>query len=94
VNGSAFHTFSVAQAGAVDMTLTAAAPPSTIVMGIGLGTVVEARCVLLAGAAAEVPAGAAAQLSGIVSAGTLCADVHDAGHQTTAVSYTLIVTHP
>jgi hypothetical protein len=93
VKGSAFHPFSVSQTGNVDVTLTAATP-STIVMGIGLGTIVESQCALLPGASADVHAGVSAPLSGIVTAGTLCAEVHDAGHQTTPVDYTLTVTHP
>lgn len=74
------------------MTLTAATP--SIVMGIGLGTVADSLCTLLPGASTNAQPGAAAQLAGIVSTGTLCADVYDVGNQTTPVSYTLTVTHP
>jgi hypothetical protein len=34
------------------------------------------------------------QLSGLVTIGTLCVDVRDAGNQTGTVSYTILVTHP
>jgi hypothetical protein len=94
INGSVFHTFAVSQTGEVDVTLSAAAPSPTVVMGIGLGTIVESQCSLLPGASANVQPGASAQLSGIVTAGTLCAEIHDAGNQTAPVSYTLSVTHP
>jgi len=74
------------------VTLTAATP--SIVMGIGLGTVVDSLCTLLPGASMDVQPGASAQLAGIVSAGTLCAEIYDVGNQGTPVSYTLTVTHP
>jgi hypothetical protein len=94
VNGRAFHMFSVSQTGEVDVMLGAAAPSPAIVMGIGLGTIVESQCALLPGASANVQPGASAQLSGIGTAGTLCAEIHDAGTQTGPVTYTLSVTHP
>jgi hypothetical protein len=94
VGGSAFNTFTVAQAGQVDVTLTAAAPPATITMGIGLGAPGDSRCVLFAGAVANTPAGVAPQLSGTVSPATLCVEVHDLGNQTAPVTYTVTVTHP
>jgi hypothetical protein len=94
INGSAFHAFSVSQSGEVDVTLTAAAPPSTIVMGIGLGMVVDSICERLPGATASVPSGSSAQLAGIVTPGTLCAEVFDVGNQAAPVSYTITVTHP
>ena len=94
VAGSAFNTFTVSQAGQVDVTLTAAAPPSTIVMGIALGEPADAACVLFAGASVSTPAGSSPQLSGMVSPGTLCVEVHDLGNQTAPVAYTVTVTHP
>ena len=93
VGGSAYHTFSVAQAGEVDLTLTAAAP-STIVMDVGIGTVADSACVVMAGASGPAQPGASPQLTGMVSPGTLCAAISDAGNQSAAVTYTLTVTHP
>jgi hypothetical protein len=94
IAGSAFHTFTVSQAGQVDVTLTAAAPPATIVMGVGLGEPADAKCVLFAGALASTPAGTSPQLSGTVSPASLCVEVHDLGNQTAPVTYTVTVTHP
>jgi hypothetical protein len=94
IAGSASHTFTVSQAGEVDVTLAAAAPPSTIVMGLGLGEPAESKCVPFAGALTSTPAGTSPQLSGTVSPGTLCVEVHDIGNQTAPVTYTLTVTHP
>jgi hypothetical protein len=94
VGGSAYHTFSVTATGQVDLTLTAATPPSTITMGVGIGVVSDANCVDVAGASGRAQPGAAAQVSGTVSPGTLCAEIHDVGNQAAPVSYTLTVTHP
>ncbi len=94
VRGSAFHTFSVTQTGQVDLTLTAAAPPATIVMGVGIGVVSDANCVDVPGGSGLAQPGASAQVSGTVSPGTLCAEIHDVGNQSAPVTYTLSVTHP
>ena len=94
IAGSAFHTFTVSQAGEVDATLTAAAPPSTIVMGFGLGEPADSTCVPFAGAERSTPAGASPQLLGTVSPATLCVEVHDIGNQTAPVTYTVTVIHP
>jgi hypothetical protein len=94
IGGSAFHSFAVTVTGTIDVTLTVAEPPSTIVMGLSIGTPADGKCTALAGASTKASAGASAQLSGLVSAGTLCVDVHDVGNQTAPVSYTVTVTHP
>ena len=92
VGGSDFHSFSVASAGTIDVTLTAAAP--SIVMGISIGMPGDGRCTAVAGASNQTAAGTAVQLSGIASPGTMCVDVHDAGSQSAPVVYTVTVTHP
>jgi hypothetical protein len=94
VGGSDFHGVSIAAAGTIDVTLTAAAPPSNIVMTISVGLPVNGTCVPLAGATTNAAAGSAVQLSGVASPGTLCVAVRDAGNQTATVSYTISVTHP
>jgi hypothetical protein len=94
VGGSDFHSFPVAVTGVIDVTLTAAAPPASVVMGISVGTLADGKCAALAGAAKNASAGTSAQLSGLASPGTLCVDVHDVGNQSGAVSYTVTVVHP
>lgn len=94
IAGSAFHSFPVSQTGQVDATLTAAGPPSTIVMGLRMGATADSRCVPFAGASATAQAGTSPQLSGTISPGTLCVEVHDIGNQTAPVTYTVTVTHP
>ena len=94
VGGSDSHSFAVTATGAIDVTLTAAAPPAAVVMGISVGIPADGKCPALAGASTNASAGTTVQLSGLATAGTLCVDVHDAGNQSDTVSYTISVTHP
>jgi hypothetical protein len=94
VGGADFHSFPITATGTIDVTLTAAAPPATIVMGLHIGTPADGKCTAIAGASTRASAGTTAQLSGIASPGTLCVDVHDVGNQSAPVSYTVTVTHP
>jgi hypothetical protein len=94
VGGDDSHSFPIAAAGNVDVTLTAATPPATIVMGLSIGTLGTGKCVAVAGGSIQTPAGSAVQLSGVASPGTLCVDVRDVSGQTAPVTYTVTVTHP
>ena len=94
VKSSVNHTFTVEQSGQVSVTLTAASPPPTIAMGIGVGTPANGACGLLQGASVTTATGATAQLTGVVSPGMLCVQISDVGNQTAAVTYTVTVTHP
>lgn len=94
VGGADFHPFTVASTGAVAVTLTAAGPPATITMGIGVGLVNGSACTIVSGGSVNTPAGSAAQLNGTVSAGTYCVQVFDIGNQTAPVTYTVTVSHP
>ena len=94
VGGSDFHSFPIATSGNDRRHADAAAPPSTIVMGISVGMPGDGRCVPVAGGSTQTPAGAAVQLSGVASPGTLCVDVRDVGSETAPVSYTVTSPHP
>ena len=94
VKGSDFKPFTVNTAGEVDVTLTAAGPPSTITMGIGIGTPVGGACPLIPNASALTAAGTSPQVTGIMSPGTYCVLVYDVGNRTDAVSWTATVLHP
>ena len=94
VAGSDSHSFTVANAGKVDVTLTAAGPPATINMGVAIGTPGDNACNVLQGASTNTQAGSSPQLSGKVSPGTLCVQVYDNGNQTAPVTYTVTVAHP
>lgn len=91
---SAFHSFTLAQAGEVDVTLTAAGPPATILMGLGVGTPSGSSCQLLTGGSVTTRAGTTPQLVGSANAGTYCVQVYDVGNQAATVNYTVIVAHP
>jgi hypothetical protein len=94
VGGSDSHPFTIALSGGqVNVTLTAAGPPQTIYMGLGVGAWSSPTCTLIAGASTAVPAGATAQLSGTANAGSFCVMVYDVGNQTTQVTYAVTVTH-
>jgi len=62
-------------------------------MGLSIGMPGD-RCVPVAGGSTQTAAGSSVQLSGIVSPGTMCVDVHDVGGQSAPVTYTVTVTHP
>ncbi len=94
VGGAVFHSFPVSKTGTTDVTLTAASPPPTVVMGLAIGTPGDAGCTPLAGASANVVAGSTPQLTGVTTAGTLCVQIRDVGQQTAPVTYTVTVTHP
>ena len=93
VGGSDFNNFTVAQAGPINITLIAAGPPSTITMGLGVGTG-GSTCVLAANGIVFTPAGTTAQLFGTAGAGTLCVEVWDLLSQSLPVDYTVTVSHP
>lgn len=94
VGGSSAHNFSVSTAGTVTVTLTAASPPDSVVMGVGIGAPSGSSCALLTGASVNTAAGPTAQLSGLVTPAALCVQVYDVGNQTSAVAYTVTVAHP
>jgi hypothetical protein len=94
VGGSDAHAFTVALSGGqVNATLTAASPPSTIYMGLGIGSYTAPTCTLLSNGYVITQAGTLAQLSGTVSAGSYCISVYDAGNQTADVMYAVTVNH-
>ncbi|HEY6212333.1 MAG TPA: hypothetical protein VIW45_08610 [Vicinamibacterales bacterium] len=94
VKGSDFQTFTVTTTGQVDVTLTAAGPPATIVMGLGVGQSGPGSCGLLPGASTQTAAGSSPQVSGIMTPATYCVMVYDVGNMTAPINYTVTVTHP
>src|SRR5438874_1071170 len=87
-NGSEFHNFTMAQSGEVDVTLTAAGPPPTIQMGIGLGQPTTTTCPHSFG---SVTVAAGPNLAGAVqlNAGTYCVDVFDVGNAAAPITYSI-----
>ena len=94
IGGSDIHTFTIVLSnGQVNITLTQAGPPSTIYMGLGIGTPSGSNCALLSGGSVATPAGTVAQLVGTTPAGAYCVAVFDAGNQSADVTYSVTVTH-
>jgi hypothetical protein len=94
IAGRTAHSFVVGTASSpVAIDLTAAGPPSTIFMGLGVGTFANSTCTLLTNGSTVTQAGATAQLTGTVSVGTFCVMVYDAGNQSAPVTYSLTVSH-
>jgi hypothetical protein len=94
VGGVDFHAFTVAKDGNVTITLTAAGPPATITMGLGIGTPGNNACSILPADATPTTAGTAAQLSGALAAGNYCVEVFDIGNQLGPITYSVTVAHP
>ena len=94
VAGNDFHPFTVGTAGAtLSVTLTAAGPPSTIFVGLGLGAYDAPTCTLFSNAFLTTQAGGAPQLSGTAGAGSYCVVVYDVGNQTGPITYAVTVSH-
>ena len=78
----------------MSVTLTAAGPPATIFMGLGIGTPSATACAVIASDSTIAQASATAQLSGTVAAGSYCVQVYDVGNEyTTPVTYSVTVAH-
>jgi hypothetical protein len=94
VQGSDSHNFTVTATNQpLTVTMTAAGPPPTIFMGIGVGTPSGSTCSLITNGSTSAPASTTAQLSGTIAAGTYCLAVFDVGNQTAPVTYAVTVTH-
>ena len=92
---SASHNFTIVQAGEVDVTLTAAGPPATITMGLGVGVpnTTSGACDLIPGASVNAQPSSFSQLLGSASPGALCVKISDIGNQTGPITYTIVVEH-
>ena len=95
VGGSDSHPFVVKLSnGLVTANLTAAGPPPTVAMGLGIGTISNGICSVLSGGAVIATASTTAQLTGTnFQNGTYCVQVFDVGNQSAAVTYSVTVTH-
>ena len=95
VGGNDVHAFIVNLSnGQVTADLTAAGPPATIAMGLGLGTISSGVCSLFQNGSIVTPPGPTAQIGGNnFTTGTYCVAVFDVGNQLADVSYSVTVTH-
>ncbi len=94
VGSSDAQPFTVTSSGfQITVDLTAAGPPSTISMGIGVGTFVGGTCQLSTGGFTTAPPGPTPQLSGTIQSGQFCFMVYDVGNQSGPITYTAVVNH-
>jgi len=95
IGGGDNHPFTVANpGGVVTIVLTETAPQTTVIMGFGVGTPAGTTCAYLSTFTKDTSAGAASQLKGSLNPGTYCVGVYDIGNATSAITYTVTVTHP
>ena len=100
VGGSDSNVFNVLYSGQVSNTLTAAGPPTTIMMGLAIGQPAAAGspvCTPLngTGATVQTAAGPNPQIQGTVqAAGIYCVKVSDIGQETAPITYSVTVIHP
>ena len=100
VLGTDIRTFTTAQTGEIDVTLTAVGPPPTISVGLGLGTPSADASVctispISSGSLAVVtPAGTSPQLTPVSApAGTYCVTVVEVGNALGPLTYSVTVVH-
>ena len=102
VQQQSFVQFNVAGAGTITLTLTSAVETfpngslnSSVVVGLGLGSISNGACVLPSGVTpVSVQAGPTTYSASVVAAGTVCVQVSDQTVQTGPVAYTVVVVHP
>jgi hypothetical protein len=90
--GSAVRTFTITQAGTVSVTLTSLSP--ALAVGLGIGTPSGTHGCTLTTSTSVAVAGTTAQIRANVDSGSFCVQIYDTGNLTTAVTYSINVTHP
>ena len=96
VGGQNVHNFTVTTPGTVSITMTAAGPPATITMGLGIGNPNTAgNCIFLSGGTTQATASASTpQLSGaLTSSGAYCVAIGDIGNAAGPITYSITVSH-
>ena len=95
VSGSAFYSFSVVENGTVNVTLAevgGAGVPSTVWLGLGIGTPSGEDCFTTA--TVNTAAGAAVHLTGTYAPGVYCVRVWDIGNLAAVAAFNVTVAHP
>jgi len=93
--GTASHTFTVAQAGTISLTLTSLTPASTVGLGVGVTGGTGLTCSLSRSVDASPTSDATPQLAEAVDAGTYCVQVFDPGTVTApGTQFSVTIEHP
>ena len=90
------HSFTVSTPGTITVTMTAAGPPATITMGLGLGNPdSNGNCLFLSGGTTQAPASTTTpQLSGtLTTSGAYCVEIADIGNAAGTITYSIAVSH-
>jgi|KBSMisStandDraft_5_1062788.scaffolds.fasta_scaffold02068_9 hypothetical protein len=89
------HSFLVTTPGTVSVTLTAAGPPPTITMGLGLGNPdASGNCVFFTTSNQAIANATTPVFSGAVNAsGAYCVGIADIGNALGPITYTITVSH-
>lgn len=93
--GSAFYAFTVNANGTVNVTLAALSGvnvPSTVWLGLGLGTPSAEDC--STSTTVNTQTGSAAQLTGTYAPGVYCVRVFDIGNLAAPVAFSVAIAHP
>jgi hypothetical protein len=90
VGGIGEHTFTVAEAGAVTVTLASVSPQSTITVGLGIGQLSGTTCTLFAD---DETARMGSVEQGTVAAGSYCVEIYDLGNVQASDTYMITVQH-
>jgi hypothetical protein len=98
VGGSSFYSFVVMLNGTVNVTLvsvsgtTAGDVPSTVTLGVAIGTPSGTGC--SGGTVTSTTAGADPQVTGTYSPGRYCVNVSDVGNLAAPAAFTVTIAHP
>lgn len=90
------NDFTVTTPGSVSVTMTAAGPPATITMGLGIGNPDSSgNCIFLSGGTtAAVASTTTPQLTGnLTASGLYCVAIGDIGNAAGPIAYTVVVSH-
>ena len=94
VKGFAFYSFNIAANGTVNVTLNSvsgAQVPSTVQLGIGIGTPAGVDCTTTS--AVTAAAGTAAQLTGTFGPGLFCVRIYDVGNLFAPAAFNATIAH-
>jgi hypothetical protein len=91
--GANIFMFTVAQAGAVTVTLTALSPANTVGVGLGIGTPSGTTACTLTTSTPNAIAGSLAAIRLNEAAGSFCVKIYDVGTLSTSSTFTISVSH-
>jgi len=94
VAGSSSRAFTASQAGSVSVTLQSVGPPSSAIVGLGLGIPRADGTGCLLGMSLATGAGSAPQIVTNVDVGTYCVRAFDLGNLTNPVSFSVSIARP